>query len=218
MTFRAIAQYACVMMFVLVLSACGGGSGGGVVAGKTVNSVPVNLKITQPTSAGQMETPDQSVSLAGTAGSSTGIVSVEWDNDRGGQGSASGTDSWTIDNIELELGDNVISVTATDGSGEIASRTIVVKRESEDTGSVTLSWQAPTTREDGSPLTNLAGYYIHYGRMSGQYDYEIKIANPGVTTYVVENLAPGVWYFVLSSYDSDGIESEYSNEISREVL
>ena len=218
MTFRAIAPYVCVMLFMLALTGCGGGSGGSTAAGDTMGSIPVSLSITQPTSAGQMETPDESVALAGTARSSSGIVSVEWTNDRGGQGSASGTDSWTIDNIQLELGDNEISVTATDGAGATASRSIVVKRETNGTGSVTLSWEAPTQRADGSPLTNLAGYYIHYGRMSGVYDYEIKIDNPGITTYVVEGLTPGTWYFVLSSYDTDGIESDYSEEIVVEVM
>jgi hypothetical protein len=219
MKFHAIAQCACMTMTLAVLAGCGGGgSGGNPGIGDKVSTAGVSLAITQPTSAGQMETPDESVTLAGTASSNTGIVSVEWTNDRGGQGNASGTSSWTTGSVALELGNNEITVTATDGSGATATRTIVIKRETNGTGSVTLSWQAPTTREDGTPLTNLAGYYIRYGRMSGVYDFEIKIDNPGITTYVVENLNPGTWYFVISSYDTDGIESEYSEEISVEVL
>lgn len=165
-----------------------------------------------------METSDESVTVAGTASGNAGVLSVDWANDQGGQGIANGTESWTTDSIPLELGENLITVTAQDGTGATAGRTILIKRETEGTGSVTLSWEAPTKRADGTPLTNLAGYYIHYGRMSGVYDYDIKIDNPGITTYVVENLIPGTWYFVLSSYDTDGVESDYSEEIVVEVM
>ena len=218
MKFHAYTSYACVLMFVLTLTACGGGSGTTPTTNNNISPAIVSLAITSPTSAGEMETSDESVILAGTASSVTGVVSVEWVNDRGGQGSATGTNSWTTGTVALELGSNEVTVTAIDGSGVSASRTIVIKRESSGTGSVTLSWQAPTTREDGTPLTNLAGYYIHHGRMPGVYDSEVKLTNPGLTTYVVENLSPGTWYFVLSSYDSDDIESVYSNEIREEVL
>ena len=43
---------------------------------------------------------------------------------------------------------------------------------------------SPTARNDGSPLTNLAGYRIDYGRMSGIYDYQIDINNPGLLTFI----------------------------------
>ena len=219
MKFHAIAPHACLMTLVLVSAACGGGSGATPFEGNRVSTAPnLKLTITQPTADGEMETSDDSVTVAGTADSNAGIVSVEWANDQGGQGTASGTESWTADSIPLDLGENLITVTAQDSTGATASRTILVKRETEGTGSVTLSWEAPTTRADGSPLANLAGYNIYYGRMSGVYDYEINIDNPGVTTYVVEGLTPGTWYFVLTSYDSDGIESDYSEEVVREVM
>lgn len=84
-------------------------------------------------------------------------------------------------------------------------------------GKVTLSWVAPTQNADGSPLLDLAGYKIHYGKNSGIYDHEISIDNPGVTTYVVDNLVPDTYYFAASSYNSSGIESEYSGEAVRTV-
>ena len=49
--------------------------------------------------------------------------------------------------------------------------------------------------------------------MSGIYDYQIDINNPGILTYVVENLASGDWYFALTAYDSQGLESDRSNEL-----
>lgn len=77
--------------------------------------------------------------------------------------------------------------------------------------SVTLSWTPPTQNEDGSVLTDLAGYRLHYGTRQGEYDTTIGIDNPSVSTYVVEGLDPGTYYFVASSYTTSGIESRYSN-------
>jgi hypothetical protein len=88
-------------------------------------------------------------------------------------------------------------------------------RESDEKASTTLSWTAPAFREDGTPLTDLAGYRLKYGRLSGIYDYEIDIDNPGIVTYVVENLDLGTWYFVASAYDSNNIESHISNQVTR---
>ena len=164
-----------------------------------------------------MDTSDPAVSLAGNAGSDMGIFKVAWANDRGGEGVANGTDSWQTASIALELGENKITVTAENTAGATASRSIVVNRESGQTGSATLSWIAPNARTDGSLLTNLSGYTVFYGRMSGIYDYQIDINNPGILTYVVENLVSGDWYFALAAYDSQGLASDRSNEVLREI-
>lgn len=84
-------------------------------------------------------------------------------------------------------------------------------------GSATLSWAAPTQRDDGSPLTNLAGYRIRYGTSPGNYVNQVQISNPGVTSCVIENLAPGTYYFVATAYDSSGAESEYSAVVSKTI-
>jgi len=84
-------------------------------------------------------------------------------------------------------------------------------------GSATLSWQAPTQRADGSPLTNLAGYRIRYGTAPGSYPNLVQIANPGVTTHVIGNLPPGTYYFVATAYDSSGRESEFSGVVSKTI-
>lgn len=85
------------------------------------------------------------------------------------------------------------------------------------TGSATLSWQAPTTRTDGSPLTNLAGYRIRYGTAVGSYPNAIDIPNGGLTSAVVGNLPPATWYFVVSAYDTTGAESTNSSPVSKTI-
>jgi hypothetical protein len=80
--------------------------------------------------------------------------------------------------------------------------------------SLTLSWDAPTQNTDGSPLLNLTGYKIYYGEKSGHYASVIEVANPGLTTYVVQNLAHGTYYFALTDYNSAGFESAFTPEVS----
>lgn len=78
---------------------------------------------------------------------------------------------------------------------------------------VTLSWDAPTTNADGTPLTDLAGYKIYYGTSSGAYSTAIKVGN--ITKYMAYNLENGVvYYFAVTAYDMSGKESKFSNEVS----
>ena len=84
-------------------------------------------------------------------------------------------------------------------------------------GSATLSWTPPTTNTDGSPLTNLAGYRVYWGPAAGSYTSSVTLNNPGLTSYVVENLAPGTYYFVVSARNSSGVESAMSNSGSKTI-
>ena len=85
-------------------------------------------------------------------------------------------------------------------------------------GSVTLSWQPPTENADGTPLLDLSGYYIYVGTSSSNYDYrEIRLDNPGLSAYVVENLEPGTYFFAATAFNSSGMESRFSDEVVRIV-
>jgi hypothetical protein len=84
-------------------------------------------------------------------------------------------------------------------------------------GSATLSWTAPTQNEDGSDLTDLAGYKLYWGTTSGNYQDSVTIDNPSMTTYVVENLSPGTYEFVTTSYNELGVESRYSGAVTKVV-
>jgi len=84
-------------------------------------------------------------------------------------------------------------------------------------GSATLSWTPPTQYSDGSPLTDLAGYKIYYGNASGNYPNSIRIDNPGISMYVVENLTSNTYYFVSTAFNSGNAESEFSNEAVKTI-
>jgi hypothetical protein len=83
--------------------------------------------------------------------------------------------------------------------------------------SVTLQWQPPTENTDTSPLTDLAGYHLYYGTSAGALNSRITVANPGISSYVVESLPQGTWYFAVAAYNSSGIEGDLSAVASRSV-
>ncbi len=93
-----------------------------------------------------------------------------------------------------------------------------------------LSWTAPTTNVDGSPLTDLAGYKIYWGLVSGVYTQNkvLTVAQssctsaPGITTctntitgFLADNKT---WYFVVTAYDTSNNESAFSNQLSKTFL
>ena len=84
-------------------------------------------------------------------------------------------------------------------------------------GNVTLSWQPPTRNEDGTALRDLAGYRIYVGRRADALSRVIVLNNPGLTRYVVENLAPAKWHFAMTSFNRDGRESRRSGAVSKRV-
>jgi hypothetical protein len=78
-------------------------------------------------------------------------------------------------------------------------------------GTVTLSWIAPTGNTNGTPLTDLAGYHIHYGTSQDNLTKVIDLAGTGTTEYEVAGLAPGTYYFAITAYTAMGTESAESD-------
>jgi hypothetical protein len=103
------------------------------------------------------------------------------------------------------------------GSGITNSASGTSSPPTASTGNVTINWNAPTQNTDGSVLTDLAGFKIHYGTASGKYTQTITVSNPGLATYVVTNLTAGKYYFAVSAYSSAGTESAPSSEVSTTV-
>ena len=126
--------------------------------------------------------------------------------------------SGTPSNIDIGVYSN-ITISVTDGT-DTANLTPfdinVTSQPAPSIGSLTLSWMPPTTYTDGSTLTNLAGFKIYYGTAPGNYSNVIDVPNPGITTYVVENM-PGnkTYYIAVTAYDANGIESAYSSSVSK---
>ena len=106
-------------------------------------------------------------------------------------------------------------MTASDGSSttSLSPFTIQVKASVTSTppGSATLSWNAPAYNTDGSPVTGLAGYHIYYGIDQSTPSHTIDITGPTATSYVVQGLTPGTYYFTVVAYNASGVDSPESN-------
>jgi hypothetical protein len=75
---------------------------------------------------------------------------------------------------------------------------------------VTLAW-------DANGESDLAGYKLHLGTASNAYTAVIDVANQ--TSYTVNNLDRGTTYFFsVTAYNTQGNESDYSNEVDKTVV
>ena len=81
----------------------------------------------------------------------------------------------------------------------------------------TVNWMPPTQNVDGSALTDLAGFRIHYGTSRTSLGKRIDIANPGLTSYSIENLGAATWFFGVTAYSRSGVESELSVLASKTI-
>ncbi len=134
-------------------------------------------------------------------------ASGDWSGTKGATGSE------TINSIT----NNSQFILDCSGTGGSASASVNVAVVMSNNGTALLSWTPPTENTDGSTLTDLAGYRVYYGTQSGNYSESVEISNPGVASYLIENLAPASWYFVMTSYNTANIESAYSEEVSKVI-
>ena len=84
-------------------------------------------------------------------------------------------------------------------------------------GVATLDWMPPTENNDGTALTNLAGYTVYYGTDRSDLSQSVKVSNPGLASYTVTGLTSGTWYFAVTSYSADGVESTRTTTVSTTI-
>lgn len=110
-----------------------------------------------------------------------------------------------------------ITIAVSDGRAEVSLAPFSITVTPVGTGSATLSWLPSTEQTSGDPLTNLAGTNIYWGTEIGSYPNSVKIRNSGITRYVIEQLTPATWYFVVTAVDTSGVESSFSNIASKTI-
>lgn len=216
-------RVAAVAAAVVLLTACGGGDGDSGASGSPQTSPPpASGSNAAPTITG---TPATSV-LAGNSYSFQPIASdpnndtlkfsatnlPPWATINATTGRLSGTptaaDIGTFSNIAISVSDG-------SESARLAAFSITVS--AAGTGTATVSWTPPLENTDGSSLTDLAGYKILYGRSANELDQSISISNPSLSSYVVENLTSGAWYFAVVAVNTQGNNSDASNVASKTI-
>jgi hypothetical protein len=71
---------------------------------------------------------------------------------------------------------------------------------------ISLAW-------DSSVSPGIAGYKVYVGNSSGTYGAPITTGNQ--TSFTVTGLTSGTYYFAVTAFDSQGNESDFSNEVSQ---
>jgi hypothetical protein len=100
-----------------------------------------------------------------------------------------------------------IVMTASDGQGASSLEPFTITVVAAGNASLTLSWTPPTRNTDGSLLRDLAGYELRWGPSDGAFNQSRRVNNPGLTSYVVENLEAGEYKFVVLAINSAGVKS-----------
>lgn len=110
-----------------------------------------------------------------------------------------------------------IRISVTDGEAVASLAAFSVSVVATSTGTATVTWTPPAQKTDGSPLT-LAGYKIYWGTASRNYTNSVTVESPGIAAYVIDELTPATWYFAVTAIGANGVESDYSNEATKEIL
>jgi hypothetical protein len=130
--------------------------------------------------------------------------------------SATGQLSGTPTSLHVGSYANIL-ISVSDGKASAALAPFAITVADTSNGAASLTWMPPTQNTDGTTLTNLAGYRIVYGVSASQLTQTIQVTNAGMSSYVVENLAPGTYYFAIRAYTASGAESAESNVVAKIV-
>jgi hypothetical protein len=139
-----------------------------------------------------------------------------WASFDSSDGSLSGTpqesDVGDYANIQISVSDGSDVVTLTAFSISVSTSTVA-------TGSIDLSWTAPSTRTDGSALdlSEIAGYVVYLGTSSNNLQEEKVINDGSAVSYTINGVELGIHYVAVTTFDRDGNVSSYSNIVSKNV-
>jgi large repetitive protein len=217
-------QFATVMAAALLVTACSNddsstastntaGSGAASAGNPSANTDTLTLQGTPPTTvvaqANYYFQPKRSVSSSMVTFKVTGLPS--WARFDSSTGALSG-----IPQTRDEGTTGHIVISASNDTTSAAMTPFVIKvtapvSDSSASGAVLLSWQPPTENVDGSPVSNLAGYHIYYGKTADDLTSTVTVSGADTTSYVVKGLEEGAYYFSVVAFNSAGMVSGKSN-------
>lgn len=208
----------------IVLAGCGGGSSRGSTLGAKPSVSTSNASQTATATANSSQTStvpvEQTLSLNLAASPEHvergGFSTLSWDATSASRCTAAG--GWQGDQpVSGAVTVYPVDVTTRyelncEGVEARGEERVIVKVVSR-----AIRWSAPTQNVDGSPLTDLAGYVIYWGLESSTYTDSHRLESPTATEWLLE-VPPGTFYVAMTSFDSEGNESEFSNEVLKVVF
>jgi hypothetical protein len=153
------------------------------------------IAITAPTVDERFRTVSNALSLGGTAGDDRALQTVIWSASDGQNGTATGTNSWSIANLALAEGDTTITVTALDTAGNQGQDVITVSYTAPDTTAPSVVISSPTSGDAytsdlaainlaGSASDNVAVSQVTWSTSDGQSG-----TATGTSSWSIVNLA-----------------------------
>ncbi|MCG8006059.1 MAG: putative Ig domain-containing protein [Candidatus Thiodiazotropha lotti] len=116
----------------------------------------------------------------------------------------------------------VISVSDGTDTASLSPLTLVVEasQTTPTTGSISLTWVAPATRTDGSPLdmSEISGYRLYMGTSNNNLSAVVDVDDCTISNHLIENLETGTYYFAITAYDLAGNESDLSNVVAKDTM
>lgn len=210
-----------VALALAVLSGCGGGGdsstsqngSGGPPAGNAAPTIQG-----QPSGAVQVGQAYTFTPAASDANGDTLTFSVTNKPDWADFNASTGRLSGTPTEADVAMYSN-ISISVSDGqaSASLSAFGISVTDAAAGTGTATLSWTPPTENSDGTALTDLAGYQVYYGQSQNNLNKTVTLNNASLSTYVVENLGSGTWFFALVAVNTHGTTSVFSSVATKTI-
>lgn len=218
------------LLLFLLMAGCGGGGGGGTT---NVPSSLTSAPVTSNTSSGPNHAPVVSNTPANSANAGSSYSYTPAASDADGDtltfsitnrpgwatfNTSTGKLSGTPSNANVGTTTGIV-ITVSDGKTTIIVGPFSIAVATVNSGTATLHWVAPTTRQDGSPfsLSELKGYNVYEGTASTNLASVVRIDAATATSYTVSNLAPGTHYFTVTAYDTTGAESNFSNIASKTI-
>lgn len=218
-----------IKQFLLVLSvisitACGGGGGGSssggadaghsapISSGNDIKPIPVATDTTTEIPAtSQNDTPSDTSTAPSENNTTPGSQ-----NDSVGENTDSPTDTSILNDPVFSSNEPV----AEDNSLVDASSADDPSAQVTLSGYAELSWFIPDSREDGTylPVYEISGYEVRYSTDNGATYKTITINDAQTTDWRVENLAAGTYLFSIATIDTDGVHSQFSVPVTKQIL
>ncbi len=119
---------------------------------------------------------------------------------------------------EADVGITVaVTISVSDGNLSASLAPFDLEVQQIQLGSATVSWDIPTNNVDGSPMTDLAGFRVHYGTASQNYVEVVEVNDATTGSKLIEDLEPATYFFAVTAVDLAGNESATSEEVSKVV-
>jgi hypothetical protein len=120
----------------------------------------------------------------------------------------------SVNTAGLAAGTYTATVTVTAEKGGSVSVPVTLIVTATTTSSATSSTATLTWTPGAS--SGVTGYKVHMGSSSGIYGSAIDVGN--LTSYALSSLSAGTTYYIaVTAYNASGIESGFSNEVSKSI-